>query len=479
MKNKKTAIMLAANENYATFLANVIIGLKRYSKNVVERIIVFHDLEDETMKKINSIWPNKLKFIKYGLDEFRVDFGMDTDIPLQRFSHLIYAKFYIFNIVKDYEQVIWLDSDVLVWDKIDNLLLDSDVEVMARKGYLGTAKPLMERYYKIMNESCHIPNDHIFIKEGVVALNSSILNRISNNDLTKECFTILQNLYKYKIVNGNGTGTDFIPLNVVVIKHSLKSKGWDGLADTWQHEYGSKSSIIHMSGGGKPWKSPFDFFSYQEWHVNHKIWTKIYHGSDTLKLNKINVKLETNQDLFMLIRRIDALYPILNEINIVVDKFNKYRFSVEILPDYSGILIKSYYTKIIEFKIEMIVFPWIVNVKNSLIYNINDNSLDIKLKNYISLILSKNIGCNTFNHDNKFIVAKQTSVNDTINNLIEIINANSEILDIFVKNNQANYKNYLSYKLGQALIVAHKNWYKGGYIKFIFDSLKIVNSHKK
>ncbi|HED5354100.1 TPA: alpha-2,3-sialyltransferase, partial [Campylobacter jejuni] len=30
-------------------------------------------------------------------------------------------------------------------------------------------------------------------------------------------------------------------------------------------------------------------------------------------------------------------------------------------------------------------------------------------------------------------------------------------------------KNHLSYKLGQALIKAHKNWYKGGYIKFWFD----------
>lgn len=39
-------------------------------------------------------------------------------------------------------------------------------------------------------------------------------------------------------------------------------------------------------------------------------------------------------------------------------------------------------------------------------------------------------------------------------------------------------KNHLSYKLGEALIRANKNWYKGGYIKFIFEVIKIKKEHK-
>ncbi|WP_141031686.1 hypothetical protein [Campylobacter devanensis] len=42
-----------------------------------------------------------------------------------------------------------------------------------------------------------------------------------------------------------------------------------------------------------------------------------------------------------------------------------------------------------------------------------------------------------------------------------------------------NTKNHLSYKLGQALIKANKNWYKGGYVKFIFEVIKIKNEHNK
>ncbi|MDD5786934.1 MAG: hypothetical protein PUD19_07415, partial [Campylobacter lanienae] len=48
-------------------------------------------------------------------------------------------------------------------------------------------------------------------------------------------------------------------------------------------------------------------------------------------------------------------------------------------------------------------------------------------------------------------------------------------------NNQKdqNIKNHLSYKLGNALIKAHKQWYKGGYIKFIFEAIKIKKEHNK
>ena len=41
-----------------------------------------------------------------------------------------------------------------------------------------------------------------------------------------------------------------------------------------------------------------------------------------------------------------------------------------------------------------------------------------------------------------------------------------------------NTKNHLSYKLGAALIKADKNWYKGGYIKFIFEVIRINKEHK-
>ena len=54
-----------------------------------------------------------------------------------------------------------------------------------------------------------------------------------------------------------------------------------------------------------------------------------------------------------------------------------------------------------------------------------------------------------------------------------------EIKNLKINNQKAqNIKNHLSYKLGNALIKAHKQWYKGGYIKFIFEAIKINKDHK-
>lgn len=41
------------------------------------------------------------------------------------------------------------------------------------------------------------------------------------------------------------------------------------------------------------------------------------------------------------------------------------------------------------------------------------------------------------------------------------------------------YKKHLSYRLGEALIKAHKSWWKGGYIKFLFEVKKIKEDFNK
>ncbi|WP_086244042.1 hypothetical protein [Campylobacter devanensis] len=77
--------------------------------------------------------------------------------------------------------------------------------------------------------------------------------------------------------------------------------------------------------------------------------------------------------------------------------------------------------------------------------------------------------------------APQPVPQEQINSLKEEINKKDlEIKNLKINNQKAqNIKNHLSYKLGAALIKAHKQWYKGGYIKFIFEAIKIKNEHNK
>ncbi|ARR00119.1 hypothetical protein [Campylobacter porcelli] len=75
---------------------------------------------------------------------------------------------------------------------------------------------------------------------------------------------------------------------------------------------------------------------------------------------------------------------------------------------------------------------------------------------------------------------KEPSLQDQINLLKEQISKKDNEIKALQTSYQkaANFKNHLSYKLGNSLIKAHKSWYKGGYIKFIFEAIKIKNEHK-
>ncbi|EAI2146365.1 hypothetical protein EKP35_06795 [Campylobacter lari] len=45
-------------------------------------------------------------------------------------------------------------------------------------------------------------------------------------------------------------------------------------------------------------------------------------------------------------------------------------------------------------------------------------------------------------------------------------------------NESLTEKDSYNYKLGEIIINAHKNWYKGGYIKMMFDIYKLKNKMK-
>lgn len=59
----------------------------------------------------------------------------------------------------------------------------------------------------------------------------------------------------------------------------------------------------------------------------------------------------------------------------------------------------------------------------------------------------------------------------------QIVN-NIKLEDCLDYSEALKIKNYFFYKLGSALIKAHKNWYKGGYVKFWFDVYKLKKELK-
>ncbi|WP_082230399.1 glycosyltransferase [Helicobacter pullorum] len=321
MKNKNCAVLLGANEDYSVFVANVLLGLKRYSEEIIDNVIIFHDFKETTSKNIESIMPGKILLRKYLFEDFLKDVGGDiSGFPsMNRFTYFIYVKFYVYEILRDYDYVIWLDADTLVIDDVTKLIAVDDFDYMARGAKHGNY--LIKEYLEKVLNIWEFNDGYIALKEGVIVASKNIASKIGSGNLTRQCFEHLKNIYKYGLLK-TLSGSDFIPMNLVVYLHGFNYKILGGFADTWQFESHKDSCVIHMSGGGKPLKDPFDFISYQEWYVNYKIWRKINGDARNIELNNSNLKINSNHELYIFLKKMNSLLPLMKHVSLVLNQIN-------------------------------------------------------------------------------------------------------------------------------------------------------------
>lgn len=116
---KEIAIVFGITKNLTFALANVLLGIKKYSPNFADEIIVYHDdIKPKDMELLNSIVP--CRFIKY---EFPIkDTSKFDDMFFNQFSSMAYSRFECFNHLGEFKKVIWLDVDILIQKDISGLL---------------------------------------------------------------------------------------------------------------------------------------------------------------------------------------------------------------------------------------------------------------------------------------------------------------------------------------------------------------------
>ncbi|ECP6146499.1 sugar transferase [Campylobacter jejuni] len=198
---------------------------------------------------------------------------------------------------------------------------------------------------------------------------------------------------------------------------------------------------------------------------------------------------------YILSQWVDFLKLRVIKLDIQSSYINKFLFNNICFPDIKNELDKDIHfirkNKIFnENQIEKIInfFDFIAQ-KYKIIAKYPDNLARLKVQNHLSYKLgqamidnSKSIlGCIRMPFVLSYIQEKHYKEQLAYNQKIKI---NPDLISPSLKDcpdykEALKIKNYFSYKLGGAFIKASKNWYKGGYIKFLFFDLPRLNKNRK
>ena len=109
------AVVMGITGNWAFAAGTVLLALRRHNPTLNADIIVFCDgaLPAEDARILQNLGAQLVPFTPVAAEL--------TEEALAVFSPLSLAKFHCFDLLRHYESVVWLDSDILVQDSLEDL----------------------------------------------------------------------------------------------------------------------------------------------------------------------------------------------------------------------------------------------------------------------------------------------------------------------------------------------------------------------
>lgn len=257
MKQKKhCAIVLATTGNMAFSLGNVLIGLKKYSPDLADNIIVFsNDISKQDKDALNLIFPDRIKIKKFKFD-LKSEKNQEA---LNVFTSMAYSKYECFNLLDEYENIIWLDCDVLIKQDISGILEYGQKTGIALRGGVsekstkGNFFPEAEKLIDFTNGfSCN---------SGVFVLNDKLPRY---NEITKWCYEKTILLKDYLLAADQGI------ISLTVPHFNLSCEALPAEYNTFSGfvYFYPNTKIEHCYGPEKYW----NFFDDKEWYDNYRHW---------------------------------------------------------------------------------------------------------------------------------------------------------------------------------------------------------------
>ena len=264
--NNNVPICFAANDNYVPLMAVTIQSIIENSnpENNYDIVILMTSISDENqvnLRKLIADKPNfSIRFVNVGPYVFGYSFYTESDPTNTKFSDEIYYRVLVPALMPTYENVIFLDADVVALEDIANILKYdfSNSLIGAVRDYEGISNCYNKNYEKTKYRisELNIKNFDNYVLSAVLVMNPQKFNeQFDVKDLLNLAVSKNWKQYDQDLLNvlcQDATtiidaGWNFME-DIYGTYHSLPKTLFNEFLESEKHP-----KIIHYSGSRKPW----------------------------------------------------------------------------------------------------------------------------------------------------------------------------------------------------------------------------------
>jgi lipopolysaccharide biosynthesis glycosyltransferase len=130
-KNKAVVFGLTSNHTFA--VACVMMDIKRLSAGLSDEVVVIHDgISEKDQRILRSILPTRFIQYDFPLKSSRVLYARSV----LQFTKMVFTKFECLRLLDDYENIMWMDYDIVIKDDISELFSPCDTGIKMMPGGL-------------------------------------------------------------------------------------------------------------------------------------------------------------------------------------------------------------------------------------------------------------------------------------------------------------------------------------------------------
>ena len=279
---ESNCIVLGVTSDYMFAAANVILAVEKHSPCLIDKYVVYHTKEDpvsDSDKKVAKKLCKKIEFRQF-------DIGKDLpqDHPLyKRYSPLFFCRFSIFDLLNEFDNVLYLDADLVIQKDISRIF---KYKPMAGR---PTVKNIRDR---VTNKDYFNFTDDDFSPNGGLLFVSRELPNYKT--YRKECCQILSEL----IAINEPKFLDELTFGILNKRHNLGMKRLPRRFNCdcpWENS--NEATIVHSINNDKFWDHLILKILFPQWSTLNAVWEKAGGSSYTGKVKWADHLGGTNREI--------------------------------------------------------------------------------------------------------------------------------------------------------------------------------------